>query len=467
MKYFTVVSLLASALLLGGCGAAPVPTSQASQLKNLNLAGIRTAVARVSSVHRTLRLTGQVLPTETGAATITAPLSGVVVRPLVAVGDRVKKGQPVCLINSLYGKTGLQVLRQVEGDESALLGARGGLASARTGVVQARTSLASALTGVSAAESNLTQARAEVVNARINLKRKKELQKAGIYSVADVENAEERWTKAISAQRDAVYGLKIAHQQVQLARGNVTLAQQGVGTASQTLALAEANLERDKAALGETRLTGAYIPSELTPVSLATGGRYDASARAATFSVRSPIAGVLTSVPMTSGLSVSPGTVLASVVDTRTVYVDANAYEDDLPFLHAGEHLVVTSAADPDKHFNGRVISVGDRVDAVSRTVPVRSLIQNPSKFLRPSMFVSVAIESAPLPRAVMVPSSAILVHGARRWVIVQTGPDHYVKRAVKLGVHSGGMTQIASGVKAGEKVVTAGNLLLEGRAAQ
>ena len=63
----------------------------------------------------------------------------------------------------------------------------------------------------------------------------------------------------------------------------------------------------------------------------------------------------------------------------------------------------------------------------------------------------------------VTVSDNAVLIHGAERFVYVETSPDKFEKRSVRLGEVTGGRAEIVSGVKVGDKVVTDGNLILEG----
>lgn len=374
---------------------------------------IRTAVVRESTLQKKVALAGQISLTETGRADITAPLSGIVVRPLVKVGDSAVKGAPVALVNTIYGQTSLQIIQKLEADKAAF----------------------------SQAQDNARQTQAELRNATLDYERKQNLFKAGVVSHSDLFDAESRYQKAKSSANNTKTLLEIA----------------GV------------NLSRDRAILSQSGISGASIPNSLAPAPPQSpeDGKPRLNQETArgfvSFYVRSPINGTVTAVNATPGFSVSPGTVLASVVNTERVYMDANAYESDLPFIHQGDRAVVEVPAFPNRKFLGTVSYVGKVVDPNTRTVLVRSLLENSSGILRGGMFVNANLTSSRPNHVVVIPESALLAKGQENYVYIETSPSHYEKRDVTAGLVSDGSVEIRQGLKAGEKVVTRGALLLDG----
>lgn len=446
--------------------AAPGAAASGDPLEGMALAGIHTARVRYEPVARVIRLTGQVALTESGHADVTAPLNGVINEPLVRVGDRIEKGAPVAVINSVYGQTSLQVLQKIEQDQAALVAAQSGLTQAQNGLSQVLSGVASARTAYSQAEDNAAQAKAELVNARNDFGRKSRLFETGVFARSDVDDVRERLTKAEAVAKDTGQVVGFSRKALAVAEGNVPPSRENVRLARQSVGLADATLARDRAIYSQSQLSGSTLPSNLTPVRVGADGRYAAGTAAAStsFYLRAPIAGTVTSVTMTAGQSVSPGTVVASVLNTRSVYVDGNAFESDLPFLRAGDSVEVTVAAYPQTVFHGRVRYVGKQVEASSRTVPVRSLIDNPRDVLRPAMFATVRAHSGLYNRVLTVPDSAVLIHGDKRTVFVQTSPGKYERRTVEIGLSVSGQTEIVKGLHAGDVVVTDGNLILEGQ---
>jgi Cu(I)/Ag(I) efflux system membrane fusion protein len=108
----------------------------------------------------------------------------------------------------------------------------------------------------------------------------------------------------------------------------------------------------------------------------------------------------------------------------------------------------------------GRVAFVAPALDVDSRSGVARIALANPGGALKPGMFVDVTIV-APLGRRLAVPEGAVVPTGTRNVVFVDPGDGTLVPREVELGAHADGWIEIVRGVKAGERVVTAGNFLV------
>jgi RND family efflux transporter MFP subunit len=468
--------LLGGALLcsLAGCGrttgtvqAAPEASPSANTLATLQgmeLAGIKTEKAVYRTMERQLTLNGQVSTTETGKVDVTVALNGIVVAPLVKVGQSVEKGQVLAEVNSVYGQTALQILQKLEQDQTALSQAQSSLTQAVNGVIGARTTLVSARQSLATARDTLNQANAEMVNATTDLHRKELLFKEGVFAKSDVEDATERWLKARSAQQVARNNMGLSERNVRLTEKSIPSAEQNVSALREAVNLAQTTLERDKIIFSQSSVSGSALSNELTSMGLQGKGFSKSGAVAATrFEVRAPIDGTVTSVAMASGQAVAPGAVVATIVNNAQVYVDGSAFEADLPFVHKGEPVSVKVTAFPGTTFSGTVFYVGKVEDPTTHTIPVRSLISNPGQILRPAMFASVTLGGGGEKR-LAVPDSAVLIHGDHRYLFVQSGEGKFDKHEVQTGVSGGGYTEIKRGVAAGDTVVVQGNLILEGQ---
>lgn len=407
-------------------------------------ATVKTVVVAWGPVQSSIQLNGQVSWTETGRADVTTPLNGVVVRPLVKIGERVAAGTSLATINNVYGQTTLQLQKQLETDQMSLLGAQNSLQQALTNLGQSNATLASTQTTESQAQDNDAQDRAEVRRARTDLARKRTLVDSGVYAKADLEDAQERWDKAQAASLDATRSLLLAKHGVEIARRNLAPAQHNVTLTEHTVHLAQLQVEHDRVmALGAQN-----------PDSAATSTRFD---------IKSPIQGVVLALSMSAGQAVSPGTIVATVGDISHVYVDAAAYESDLKGIAVDDPVEVTAPAFAEQRWRGRVKFVGTQVDPTTRTVTVRCDVDNHGGLLKQGLFVTVRL-SAPRPRqALLVPVAAILVSGSDYYVVVETAPGHYEKRLVKEGARLDKTVEIIAGVHAGDKVVTSGNVLVMG----
>ncbi|MHB2020226.1 MAG: efflux RND transporter periplasmic adaptor subunit, partial [Candidatus Xenobia bacterium] len=388
-----------------------------------------------------LTLTGQINPTEHGQANVTAPLQGIVIQPLVKVGQHVGQGESLAEINNVYGQTSMQLTQKLDADRAAVVSAQNALQQAISSLGQARSTLATARTTLAQARDNLVAGKAELQNATTDFHRKQRLFTDGVSAQADVDDARERYLKAQAVVQDMLTEVKTAEESVKIDERNIAPGEENVRLCHDNVALAQRQVDHDQV----------IMQGALNPVGSA----------ATQFYIRSPISGIVTAVNMSPGLAVSPGTVLASVVDTTRVYVDANAYAADLQGVHVGDPLTVKADGFPDETFSGTVSTVGEQVDPNTRTVAVRCLIANQHNALRPGLFVQALLKPQSARQALLVPNQAVLIDGKRHYVVIATGPDKFEKRTIREGVRTDTHTEVLEGLKPGEKVVTQGNILV------
>jgi Cu(I)/Ag(I) efflux system membrane fusion protein len=162
------------------------------------------------------------------------------------------------------------------------------------------------------------------------------------------------------------------------------------------------------------------------------------------------------------GMRYQPGETLFRIVDTSTMWVLAEVYEQDLAFVKVGDMAKVTVNTWPDRSFPGRVTFIYPSVGKESRTAKLRIEVVNPDGLLRADMAATVEIE-APIPgRWVAVPDSAVIDSGQRQIVLVERGEGRYEPRPVKLGARVPGYVQVLDGLKPGERVVTSATFLID-----
>jgi Cu(I)/Ag(I) efflux system membrane fusion protein len=180
-----------------------------------------------------------------------------------------------------------------------------------------------------------------------------------------------------------------------------------------------------------------------------------------TIAVPAPATGTVVEKMAVEGMRYQPGETLFRIVDTRTMWVLAEVYEQDLGYVKVGDMARVTVNAWPDRPIEGKVIFIYPSVGKESRTARLRIEVANPDGLLRAEMAATVEIE-APLAVAVAVPESAIIDSGKRQVVLVERGEGRYEPRPVKLGARVPGYVQVLDGVKAGERVVTSATFLID-----
>ena len=157
---------------------------------------------------------------------------------------------------------------------------------------------------------------------------------------------------------------------------------------------------------------------------------------------------------------------LMTLADLGSVWVFLNAYEKDLALLHDGLPVTLRTDAYPQESFHGRVDFLGSVVDPQTRSVRVRATVENRAEKLRPGLFVKAQVE-VPRPQSeshqiVAIPQGALQTLEGRATVFVQTEPGLFVRRLVETGHTFEGFTEVLSGVKPGDVVVTEGSFVLK-----
>jgi membrane fusion protein, copper/silver efflux system len=183
-----------------------------------------------------------------------------------------------------------------------------------------------------------------------------------------------------------------------------------------------------------------------------------------TYTLRSPVSGVITEIDGREGQSMREGQRLVQIADLSRVWVQLQAYESDLRWLRVGQQAEIRARAYPGRVFEGRVGFIDPAVDPQRRTVRVRLEVLNPAGDLKPGMFVRGSIQGAPAAAAdhapLVIPRSAPLLTGRRAVVyVMRRDGDQLVfeGRDVELGPRVGEVYEVLSGLEAGELVVTRG----------
>lgn len=158
---------------------------------------------------------------------------------------------------------------------------------------------------------------------------------------------------------------------------------------------------------------------------------------------------------------VTPETELYKIADHREVWVYADIYEPDIPMVEVGQEATLTAAALPGQKLRGRVTFIPPHLMEETHTLPIRLEFPNADLKLKPEMFVNVEMHRG-LGRQLTVPVDAVLNSGEHQRVFVDRGQGVFEPREVRLGGGTGDYAVILSGLRAGEKVVTRANFLID-----
>jgi len=181
--------------------------------------------------------------------------------------------------------------------------------------------------------------------------------------------------------------------------------------------------------------------------------------------IRSPIAGTVVEKLITPGQLLQAGTTPCfTVADLSTVWVMANLFEADLPFVAAGAPAQVLTGAGPSSGpISGKVDYISALVDPTTRAIAVRIVAPNPNGVLKRDLYVRVAIQASRESRGLLVPVSAVLRNDENLpFVFVADARGAFARRRVQLGSREADRQEITSGLSAGETVVAEGGLFLQ-----
>ncbi|MEG8945696.1 efflux RND transporter periplasmic adaptor subunit [Rosettibacter firmus] len=183
--------------------------------------------------------------------------------------------------------------------------------------------------------------------------------------------------------------------------------------------------------------------------------------------VRAPFAGTLISGEARLGEFVDVGKDFFLLANLQNLWVLADVFEKDLPFISEGMIGEVIPSAYPNDSFKAKLTRIYDIVESTSRTIKARFEVSNTSNKLKPEMFVTVKVYSKLSGSNPKVSSSAIMKEKNGAYVFVALNDTTFQRREVSLGKETKEYCEVLTGLKAGEKVVTRGTFYLKSELAK
>ncbi len=183
-----------------------------------------------------------------------------------------------------------------------------------------------------------------------------------------------------------------------------------------------------------------------------------------TLTIYSPISGYVLQKYATQGMKVMAGEKLLDVSDLSTVWVVADIYEYELPFIKVGDTARIQLSYFPGRELTSRIEFVAPTLAADTRTAKVRFSIPNSGGQLKPQMFTDVELKVNLGPK-LAVPNDAVIDTGLRKIVYVDKGDGYFEPRVVTTGLRAENFIEVLSGLKAGEKIASAANFLIDSEA--
>ncbi|HSC82950.1 MAG TPA: efflux RND transporter periplasmic adaptor subunit [Pseudomonas sp.] len=194
--------------------------------------------------------------------------------------------------------------------------------------------------------------------------------------------------------------------------------------------------------------------------------------------ILAPFAGTIGIRQVDTGDYLSPGATIATLQDLSTLFVDFYLPEQAVPKLAVGQQVRISVAAYPGESFVGEISALNPKVEETTRNLQVRAMLANPDNKLLPGMFANLEVLLPGEQQAVVVPETAITytLYGNSVYVIGEKKDDKGAivkddkgqaelvveRRFVTTGERRDGRVVIGKGLKAGEQVVTSGQLKLD-----
>lgn len=245
-----------------------------------------------------------------------------------------------------------------------------------------------------------------------------------------------------------------ARAQAQLNERNVERAQQlfaadVIGSAELQRRESELSISRAemRAAADQLRVLG--VSSRSLEKLTSTGAINSVSPVVAT------MAGTVVERLVAQGQVVQPSEVMFTVADLSRVWVEAEVPEQQAAAVRPGQTIQVEIPA-LGQQLTAKLIFIADTVNPMTRTIMVRSELDNSDRSLKPAMLATVLIEGRPTARLV-VPDTAIVRENNKDYLFVEVGPQQFKLTEVALGPAIGTMRPVLGGVAEGTKVVTEG----------
>lgn len=235
--------------------------------------------------------------------------------------------------------------------------------------------------------------------------------------------------KALERSQMLLEGGVIAHKELESAQADMTQSQ--------------AEAERTKARLHNLSIDHAAAGSE-------------------SFTLKAPMAGMIVDRQINVGNEVRPDAPnpLFTITNPEHLWAVIDLPERDLNKVSLGQNLSIKVDAFPDEAFQGKVLSIGTMLDPVTRRIQVRCSVDSKGK-LRPEMYARITPLNMTQQKVIRLPNSALITEGLYSYVFVETSHGHIQKRRVTLDLQERDYATIKEGLKAGERVVTKGAILI------
>ncbi|MCL7942745.1 efflux RND transporter periplasmic adaptor subunit [Marinobacter sp. ATCH36] len=225
--------------------------------------------------------------------------------------------------------------------------------------------------------------------------------------------------------------------------------------AEATLADARRQYERAQRLQTNNSISQSQVDELRTAMNVAEAQRESARTRLDNHRIEAPFEGVIGLSDISLGTYLSSGTSVTSLDSTDRMELGFSIPERFLGQIQIGQMVRGFSPAYPDEGFQGELVELGTRINELSRTLPVRAVIDNPDGKLRPGQFMSANLTLRER-EALVIPEQAVMIRGADKYVFV--AEDGIARRiSIALGSRSPGWVEVSEGLSQEDRVIVTG----------
>lgn len=238
-------------------------------------------------------------------------------------------------------------------------------------------------------------------------------------------------------------------------------ARSSVTTAQASLDIAQRENERNEALLKAGAIAERNVEQSRTQVTAARAQLANAQALLASAQkqlentrIVAPFDGIVSARPVNAGDVVTPGTAIMTIVDPRTMRLEASVPAEALPSVRLGATVDFTVNGYPNRRFSGRITRINPVADPTTRQVRILASLPNQAGTLVGGLFAEGRVSSE-MRVAPVLPTSAVDERGLRPTVIVLKG-GRTQKTEVQLGIRDAATetVEVVSGVVPGDTVL-------------
>jgi Cu(I)/Ag(I) efflux system membrane fusion protein/cobalt-zinc-cadmium efflux system membrane fusion protein len=179
--------------------------------------------------------------------------------------------------------------------------------------------------------------------------------------------------------------------------------------------------------------------------------------------IHAPIGGTVIDKKAFEGQYVKEGERLYTIADLSTVWVLADVYEYELPWVRNGMPAEMELSYIPGKRFKGKVLYVYPYMDEKTRTAKLRLEFKNLKYRLMPGMYANIYLNPRISGNSLVIPQEAVIDSGVRKLVFISLGKGKFQAREVKIGIESAeNEFQVLKGLREGEEIVVSAQFMLD-----